>query len=150
MPKTQTRMQSAQQELQNLAQENQEILVRASGVFPFDFFPSTIMVTKSKIDIQQRFFGFTSSSASFLITDLARIEVTSGMFFSTILLRAKVSDKILAKVSYLPKHQASQVQSVIQGLMIAEQEKVNVSNVDPQFVRDATEHIGQARDDSGV
>ncbi|MEX0895781.1 MAG: hypothetical protein WDZ94_02475 [Patescibacteria group bacterium] len=134
--------------LQELARENQEILVRATGVFPFDFFPSTVLVTKSKVDIQQSFLTYTSSSTSFLISDIARIEVTSGFLFSTLLVRAKMSDKILAKASYLPKGQANEVQSVIQGLMIAENENVNVSRVDAQSVRDATEDIGESRDDS--
>lgn len=135
-----------EEKLQGLIQDNQEVLCEISAVFPFDFFPSTIRVTRTKIDIIQKFFFFTSARSSYVISGIARVELHSSLFFSTLYLRAKFSDDQIAKISYLKKNEAKKAQSIIQGLLVAESEDVDISKVSVESMQAKVKKIGKPKE----
>lgn len=129
--------------LETLAQESSETLCSVQSVFPFDFFPTTITVSRTKIDVIDQLFFFSKRINSFLISEIGRIEVTTGLLFSTILFRARTVDKLLVKVSYLNGSDAIKVQNVIQGLLIAKAEKVNMTQLNTTEVESSVSVMGQ-------
>lgn len=130
-------------QLQVLAQESSEVLCCVRSVFPFDFFPTTITVSRTKLDVIDQLFFFSKRINSFMIAELGRVEVTTGLFFSTILFRAKTVDKLLMKVSYLNTSDAMKVQNVVQGLLIAKAEKVDTTELDAAQVEMNIATMGQ-------
>lgn len=142
MSPTSTVQNTDSQQLENLAEGNSEVLCTVRSTFPFDFFPSTIVVTRDKVDIIDQLFFFSQDISSLMIREIGRVEVSTSLFFSTIFFRAKTIDKILKKVTHLKKSDALKVQSVIQGLLIAKAEQVDVSSVPATQVESATTRLG--------
>jgi hypothetical protein len=129
--------------LHSLADGNSAPLLVVKSLFPFDFFPTTIVVTKTKIDVVDKLFFFSKDINSFLITEVGRVEVTTNLFFSTLTIRGKTVDKILIKVGYLRAEDAIQVQSIIQGLIIAKTENVDVTQMASPGLESVVRTVGQ-------
>lgn len=130
-------------QLENLASGNNEVLCTIRSLFPFDFFPSTIVITRAKVDIIDMIFFFSKDFCSFMIPEIGRVEVSTNLFFSTLSIRGKTVDKVLKKVSYLRPSDAIRAQSIIQGLLIAKAENVNVTGIDTPTVESAVHTLGQ-------
>jgi hypothetical protein len=129
--------------LNTLAEGSSDILCSIKSVFPFDFFPTTITISKTKIDVIDQLFFFSKKIDSILISDIGRVEVITGLFFSSILIRAKTIDKLLIDVSYLNQSDAIKAQSVIQGLLIAKADKLDVMPMNIQEVESGVRIAGQ-------
>lgn len=131
------------QQLQNLADGSSQVLCTIKSVFPFDFFPSTLVISKAKVDIIDTIFFFSKDFSSFMIPEIGRVEVSTNLFFSTITIHGKTVDKSLKKVSYLWPADAIKAQSIIQGLLIAKSENIDVTNINAATVESATQTLGQ-------
>lgn len=133
-------------QLQNLANGNNEVLCTIRSVYPFDFFPSTMVISKNKVDIIDMIFFFAKDYSSFMIPEIGRVEVSTNLFFSTIRIHGKTIDKELAKITHLWPADALKAQSIIQGLLIARAENVDMSQIDGRTVEQATQNLGQPRE----
>lgn len=124
--------------LHQIADANEEVLSTASSMFPFEFFPTSIVVTKAKVDIINTLFFFSKHIQSVLISEIGRVEVVTSLFFSELIIRAKTVDKVLIAVKFLPTKKALEMQSILQGLLVSTAEKVDVQAIpSKQLKKDA-------------
>lgn len=123
--------------------DSNDVLCVVKGQWPFDFFPTTLVVTKSKVDVIDILFFFSKDISSILISEIARVEVTTNLFFSTLTIRSKTVDRVLKKVPYLRPSEAIKAQSIIQGLLIAKAEKLDVASMSSPQLQPMVETLGQ-------
>ena len=138
--------QSPEVKLQHIAKANEEILYSVSTVFPFEIFPTTIVISKTKIDIINYYFFFSKQLKSIMLSELGRAEVTTTAFLSCLILRGKISDIVLGRIPNLPSTRAQEAQSIIQGLLVSKTENIDVQHVDPQELRQSAKAIGQPQE----
>lgn len=127
----------------SLAKASDAILFKATTVFPFNFFPDTIVIDKTKITIIERLFFYTQDIRSYAIEDVLNIEVGSSLLFSTLTCLTRYDNKKAFSLRYLRKKDATFAKKLIQGLIIAKREGVHIEELSKNEIMMYGEVIGQ-------
>lgn len=126
--------QKTQQELEKLeqlAKVNTKSLFSCTTVFPFTLFPTKLAVDRDKITIGEQFFFWSKLMETLLIKDIMTVSVSESVLFASIEFAPnKFADsQTISTVNYLPKEDAQKFRIIVQGLMVAYKEKVDVSKI---------------------
>src|SRR6185369_8263756 len=70
--------------LDQLTIDTNNLLFAAYSVFPFDVFPTQIIIEKTKVGIKHQIFFLTSQIQSIMISDISNVEVDTSIFLSTL------------------------------------------------------------------
>ncbi len=132
-------------QLQNLAQDEQPVLMALSTVFPFKFFPTTITIEKTKVNIKNRLFFGSSEIQSVLISDLSTCETESNFFFAVLKLVTRIPNAPSITINYLPKEEAMKARRIIQGLMVGVMNKVDLTKVSTTELLESIEQVGDSK-----
>jgi hypothetical protein len=117
------------QQLASIAENAQDILVTATAVFPFDFFPDSISVDRTKVTIHKRLFFGQTEVKSLQVEDILNVEIDAGPLFASLKITSRVPNQPPMEVHYLPKHQAAEIHSIIEGYNIARAKKIDCSTI---------------------
>lgn len=131
------------QKMESLAHASNSILFKATTVFPFNFFPDSIVIDKTKITIINRLFFFNEDIRSYAIEDILNIEVGSSIFFSTLTCLTRYDNKKAFALRYLKKTDATFAKKLIQGLIIAKREGVHIEELSKDEIMTYGEAIGK-------
>lgn len=119
------------------------MLLRISAIFPFDLFPDQIIIDECKVSIIFGEFFFSSDSHSINIEMIRDVEVETGPFFAKLQI---VPDGYPSKpliVGYLRKKEAYKARSVIQGLMVAKRNNIDLGKIDDTDLVNKLELLGK-------
>jgi len=111
--------------------QESEVLCRVWSVFPFDFFPDEIVVEKSKVSFIKHFFFGTQEILTVSIHDVQAVNVETSPFFSSIKLLNRTPMIPEISIDNLRTSDAMKLQAVVQGLLIARKEDINVNDLPP-------------------
>ncbi len=114
------------QDLLDTADIIQDYLFKATSVFPFDLVPNTISVSRMKIAITKRDFFKVSEVMSVLIDDVLNVEANSGPFFGSIKIYTKIYGNDPQVVHWLPRDATVEFKRIVEGLIIAKKQGINV------------------------
>lgn len=67
-----------------------EVLVRATTVFPLTFFPDTVILDRTKLTVIRRNFFFSEDVMSIRIEDILNVSANIGPFFGSITIATRV------------------------------------------------------------
>lgn len=126
-----------------LADASNASLFKSSTIFPFTFFPDTIIIDKTKITIIERLFFFNADIRSYAIEDVLNVEVAIGLLFSTLTCITRYDNKKAFSLRYLKKKDASFARKLIQGLIIAKREGVHLEEISGKEIISYGEEIGK-------
>src|SRR5690348_14171043 len=114
------------EKLQSLIDKPQKPLLVISTVFPFDFFPDTLVIETIKVHLISRHFFASEQIHSFLVKGIADVFVETGPIFATlnILLQMVTRENQQTQIKNLWKHDAVKARDIIQGLIIASRENI--------------------------
>ena len=113
-----------------MAHKSEEVLVRARAVFPFAFFPDEISVDKNKVNIINRIFLWSEKIHSIPFEEIGDVIVETGPFFATIrILHLRGLPGGHSELNYLWKNEALHVRKVIQGLILARKDQIDLAPV---------------------
>lgn len=126
-----------------LAKASDATLFNTSTIFPFTFFPDSIIIDKTKITIIERLFFFNADIRSYAIEDVLNVEVAIGLFFSTLTCITRYDNKKAFTLRYLKKKDASFARKLIQGLIIAKREGVHLEEISGKEIISYGEVIGK-------
>ena len=132
------------EKLTKLAQMSNDILFRCHTVFPFDFFPDTVIVDKTKVNFIIKEFFLSEIVHSIMIKNIKDIQVESSAFFAKIIIIPDVYLGQAITVSYLSKSGAQEARRVIQGLMLCYKEGIDISDLDASEIKNKIETAGTA------
>jgi hypothetical protein len=118
-------------------------LYKTSAVFPFDFFPNEISIEPDQVNICIKSFFLTAESRSIPIKNIADILISTSFLFASIKIIDTSYIENSVEISYLRKNEAEKVRRIIQGLVLASKENVDLSKIDPKNLVVEAERLGK-------
>lgn len=131
-----------EQKLNNAIQETTQVLAKAEAVFPFDLSPDAITVDKSKVNIIEKEFLGGEGVRSILLDEISDVIVETASSLATIKI-VEAHNKEISTVNKLKYKDANRVRNVIQGLIVAKKNNINLDNIDPEKLPEKLEKLGQ-------
>ena len=131
-------------ELTKVVEGSQEILARATTVFPLDLFPDTITVDCTQVTITQRSFFFVGGTTSIRVEDILNVTANVGPFFGSVKISTRYFDPDKPyEISRLWRDDALRLQAILQGLIIAAKREIDVTAVDKHELVKGLTKVGQ-------
>lgn len=136
------------QKLNKLLDKSSNVLIKLSSIWPFDFFPKHIIVDTNKITIIYREFFFSERQRSILIKNVTDIFVDLDLWFASIKLIDRSYAENILVIKYLPKADAIKARRIIQGLVVAVQNGIDLNNIQTDELLEKIEELGKTNLDS--
>jgi hypothetical protein len=145
-PKATKKEIDADEELNTLVEKGTKCLYKVTAVFPFDLFPNQITVDVNQINIVIKEFFWSERRHSIHIKDIMDVFIDTSLLFSTI----KIVDRGYAdngiEIKYLKTSEAIKLRRIIQGLIIAHRQQIDLANVDSENLVEKIEELGKVKD----
>jgi hypothetical protein len=131
--RTQSRKQQELEQADNLkkvVKRSNEILGSANTVFPVTLFPDSILVDRTKVSIIKRDFFWTSNTITFQVEDILNVSCGIGPVFGSLTIASRVMSTIdHFQINYLWRSDAIFLKRLIQGHIIAKQNKLETNDL---------------------
>lgn len=139
-----TEQREAAQELAEAIGGSEDILVRAQTVFPFKLFPTTVSVDRTQMTITERDFFRTGEVVSIRIEDMLNITTHVGPILGAIRVTSRFfnPDKPYV-VNYLHRADALKIKRIVQGYLIARQQKIDTSKLPARELATMLDELGK-------
>lgn len=106
----------------------QEVLTKATTVFPFTLFPDTIAIDRTNLTVTHRTFFKMATIITIKIDDVLNVTPNVGPFFGSLrIATAFVDDNSPYHINYLQREDALRIKRILQGYKVARQQKINTS-----------------------
>lgn len=135
---------NAKQELNKLADASQTELMRCTSIFPFTFFPDTIHVAKTKIDIVYGVFFFSRRVFSILYEDIKTLRISTNLLFASFQFEIVGYEQNPEPVRFLPKRKAMRTRQLIMGMVSIKREGVEIGTIKKDELISKALAIGRA------
>lgn len=140
-------MDEGTEKLYDVAIKSHDILFSANSVFPFTLFPDTITIDREKVTIVHRLFFRVAKIVSVRIHDLLNVEADVGPFFGSIHLTSRYFLNNPESIHFLWRGEAARVQRLLQGYIIAQQEKIDCSKIEKNELCLLLDDLGRGASD---
>jgi hypothetical protein len=131
------------EKLIDITEKAHDILFTADTVFPFTLFPDTITLDREKLTVAERMFYRTAKVITVPITSLIGAEANVGPFFGSVQMTSKYFINNTHTVRFLWRHDAEEIQRLLQGFIIANEKDIDVSEIDKDDLRVLLHDLGQ-------
>lgn len=128
--------------LDEVVQESNEVLVKFKGVFPFDPFPDEVIIDKQAITILRHIFFGVTQKITCHFDDLVNSEVNLGPFFGSLNVYSKYFTDGVETVKWFSRGDAAKIHAILQGLLIAKKEGVDLKNMTKEDILQKLYTIG--------
>lgn len=130
------------QKFQTIIQAENAPVLHIKAVFPFDFFPNEVIIDKTKVTIVRKYFFWTRQITTILIADILNVTVNHSLLFGAL----SIADRFFAAdpfvINYLWKQDAARAASVIQGMVLAAKEQIDVKKIPSETLAQHAEEVG--------
>lgn len=134
-------------QLKQAVKKSNQVLATARTVFPVTLFPDSIIVDRTKVTIIKRDFFFTSNVISFQIEDILNVACAVGPIFGSLTVASRVMSTVdHFNINYLWRNDAIFLKDLIQGHIIAKNNKLETEHLTIKETNDALRELGK---DSG-
>lgn len=141
----------AERQLTAAIGDAQEVLFRATTVFPFVLFPDTISVDRSKLSVTHRTFFKVGEVISIRIEDILNVTAQVGPFFGSVKVTTRFfAEKEAFHVNYLWRQDALRLERVIQGYIIALKKKIDLSALSARELANKLDELGKSAANQNV
>lgn len=137
--------QLAGQKLDNLADKSDSVLLKVNTFWPFTFFVHKIIIDPYKVNIIFKEFFWSEQIHSVMIKDILDVVVETSIFFATVRIVDQGYIENTIDIAYLKKADALKVRKVIQGLIIAHRQAVDLSVLSSSDIRSKAEEMGKVK-----
>lgn len=133
--------------LLDLVEESKNVLLSIATVFPFDLFTDTITIDENKVNIIQRNFFGVYNFHSIFINDITDISLQTNLLFATLTIidSSNFRFPIVIVIRPLYKKDAIRARRLIQGLIAAKQERINLGHLSKSEVFREANQAGEIR-----
>jgi hypothetical protein len=138
--------QQTRDKLENALNNTREILVSATTVFPFNFFPDTITVDRTSLTVTRRSFFMMGTTLSIRIEDILNVTANVGPIFGSIYISSRFFDNTDNKphnVKHLWRGDALKITRICQGYLTAIKQKIDTSNLDCKELAQMLDNLGK-------
>ncbi len=135
------------EKLEQLIKKSRQVLFRASSAFIFDFSPSEIIIDENRIIvITHQLFG-AEQVYTVPIKQINEVSTQHDPFFATLKIVDKRSKEPAVPreitVKYLRKDEAVQARQIIEGLLFATEQGIDISKINPKHLIEDIEKLGR-------
>lgn len=120
-------------------------LFQLSNVFPFDLFTDEITIEIAQVNVIKRYFFATAHLHTIPIKNIADIFLDTSLFFASLKIIDSSFIESSIQVEYLRKDEACKARRIIQGLVTAKKEEIDLNKISPEGLTQAIESLGQAK-----
>lgn len=143
--------QVAEAKLEKAIGDSHDVLARATTVFPFNFFPDTLTIDRSKVTITHRGFLNAAEVISFRIEDVLNVTADVGPIFGTV----KISSRFFEankphSINYFWRADALKIKRILQGYLIARQQNIDCSVFSTQELAKKLDELGKVAPEEKV
>lgn len=133
-------------QLRRLVKRSNDLLAIATAVFPFQLFPDTIMLDRTKLTIIKRTFFFTQESMSIRIEDILNVSTSVGPFFGSITIASRVmSSEDHFTTNFFWRDDAIRLKHIIQGYVIAQHNNIKTSHLSREELIKTLAQLGNSK-----
>jgi hypothetical protein len=137
-----TDKQQLQDEIASAISSSQEVMCRATTVFPLTLFPDTITVDRAKVSVTRRNFFMAGEVVTIRIEDILNVTAAVGPFFGNIKITTKYFNPEKPYiVDKLKRKDALRIKRILQGYVIARQSNLDMSDMSS---RELAQYLDQA------
>lgn len=116
--------------LTKIVERSNEVLASATAVFPFDLFPDTVSLDRTKVTITKRSFFWSAEVISIRIEDILNVTTGVGPFFGSLTISSRVMSSVdQFKINYFWRKDAIRLKHIIQGYVIAHHNNIEISRL---------------------
>jgi hypothetical protein len=134
-----------EQKLINLSEKSAKNICELSTVFPFNLFPNTVIIDMTKVTFIYNPFYATEYVKSVGISDILDVEVQTGLLWATLtVVDRRFPDQPFA-IEHLDNQGALKARRIIEGLILAAREGVDLTQVDDEVLQKHLETLGRGR-----
>jgi len=120
----------------SLKVQAREVLHEAKSVFPFDFFPTKIVVDRFKIELSYGMFFFSKQLHTFPMGGIHNVTVNTSPFFSSITFEVAGLEKNPAPIPYVVPKDATIIKQLIDSIKLASESGVDVAHLKKEEILD--------------
>lgn len=128
--------------MQALINHSRKTLFKCQSVFPFDLFPDDLIIEPHQVNLKRKIFFYTSNLISIPITNISDVVVQTSPFFAAITIVDRSFVENSFTLSYLKRNDAKRARKIIQGLVIASKEDIDVGKIEPDVLASLAEKLG--------
>ncbi len=126
------------QKLTEVVNKAQEVLLEVSSVFPFMMFPDSLRIDRQKVILTHRSFFGVAQVINIQIEDLQAIEADISPLFGSLSITTRQYENTVHDIHRLSRRDAIAAQSLLQGFVLAKQQKLDYSKIDR---RELVQHL---------
>jgi hypothetical protein len=141
---TEEEIEMAKRRMDNLIEGSDVVLLKLKSIFPFQLFPDEFTVDIHKVNLITREFFWSERVHSVMIEDISDVFIETSPFFATLNVVDKNFVETLVKISFLKKDEAARARRILQGLIIAKQQTMDVTHINPAELIPRLEELGKA------
>lgn len=130
--------------LTRLSRESEKVIMRLQAVFPFNFFPDEVIIDEAKVSVIHKIFFFSRQIRSIAHEDIFNVVVEHSILFATLEIADRYFIMEPLRIPYLKKDEAIQARKIIQGIIIAKQNGIDLAPLDVNEIRAKIEKLGEA------
>lgn len=135
----------ATQKLEDLAGKSDSVLLKVSTVWPFTFFVHDVIIDPYKVNIIFREFYWSEHIHSVMVKDILDVVVETSIFFATITIVDQGYIENSINIPFLKRKDALKARKIIQGLIIAHRQSVDLSILKPAQIKEQAEELGKVK-----
>lgn len=135
--------QEVHERLIDITEKAQDVLFKADTVFPFTVFPDTISLDREKLTVVTRTFFKVAKIINVPVSSISSAEVDVGPFFGSLHMASKYFVQNTYSVNFLTRADALNLQHMLQGFIIAQQKKVDLTDIEKNDLLVLLKDLGQ-------
>ena len=143
--KYKSKTEAESQKLDKLVSSSSTVIFSAKTVFPFTFFPNEIVITLADVSVVYTEFLSSKQLRSVPISKIAEVIVETGFMFAKLKLVDKEFSQMSIEVDYLSLKDAMRAKRLIQGLMVAVKENIDLVQIKDEHLEEKIEEIGRVQ-----
>jgi hypothetical protein len=129
----------------NLVKASNHTLFKISSVFPFDLFTDEISIEITQINVIKRFFFATAHLQTIPIKNVADIFVQTSLIFASLRIIDSSYIENSIQVDNLKKDDACMARIIIQGLVVANKEGIDLAKIPRSTLMEDIESLGKTQ-----
>jgi len=134
----------AVEKLEDVVEKTQNILTQAKAIFPFDLFPDFITIDRKKITVVHRSFFGVQQTISVRHSDITNVQADVGPFVGSLTITSEHFINNIQTIKYLHRRDAVAIQRLIQGMIIAHKEGIEMNDIEDGKLMSLLNELGNS------
>lgn len=135
----------ATEEIEELIEHSEKPIFELSTIFPLDLFPDKLTIDINKINLLSSEFFASGRVHSVMIKDVGDVFIDTDLFFAKLTIIDKGFTENSISLKYLKKKDASKARRIVQGLVVANEQKIDLSQFTPEDLATKLEELGKIK-----